>query len=205
MIQKTLLAALLLAAAPLQPVLADVMNTYNVETDFDDGTAFKGSFTYDVSTQMVTAISGTLYDSMGDNVSLMQMPGASTNTGGVVMASAYLNNVATPFTNYMAQGAGNAFANIEFNAANPTLNTGSYVNDLVFMDCTSASGMGSLCSTGNATNGTMGSPTGETITFVSSSGTAPVPLPPAVWSFLTGTLGLMYLRKRKTPTGMAAG
>jgi hypothetical protein len=66
------------------------------------------------------------------------------------------------------------------------------------MDCTPASGMGSSCSTGIKGGGTMGSPQSETISYLSS--VSSVPLPSAVWSFLAGILGLLSWSKKRNKT-----
>jgi len=206
---SSLLAALLLTLCNAQIVQADVISTYDVTTSFDDGSGItSGSFTYDSTSHTVTGVSGIqLYDSMGPTLSLnylLPSPSQVYDTNGNLLVSVYLNDVATPYVESMTLGGDNAFATFDFNPNNPTSITSDNINQLVFMDCTPAADM-SNCSTGNQYGGTMGTSIGETITLVSTVGTAPVPLPAAVWSFLVGTMGMLMLgKKRKSATSLNA-
>ncbi len=203
---STLITALCLTFAGVQLAQADIVSTYNVETDFDDGTSFYGSLKFDATTSTVVSLSGTLDDSMGDTLTFNGTSGPLTQSSdgnGGILASIYLNAPTFSYPNastVLSQTSiNNAFETIAFSAADPT-NTANYVNDIVTADCTAGSTM-SNCSTGIYGGGTMGNPQAETITFVSSSGTGPaaVPLPSAVWTFLAGTLGLLsWGKKRKT-------
>jgi len=212
--RKTLLLmTLCLTVVNIQMAQADVVSTYDVEVDFDDGTFFAGNttsagtapaiLTYDNTTKTVTGLSGYLYDSMGDTVQLdylLPSPSHQFDGSGNVMASVYALNFVTPYTESIDSGQNNAFVTVDFNPSNPTAVTQDNINQTVFMDCTANSGMAPQCSTGINGTGTMANPQSETITFVSSTGTASaVPLPSAVWSFLAGTLGLLsFSKKRKT-------
>jgi hypothetical protein len=204
---SSLLIALFLSFVGMQMAQADISTIYDVTTTFDDGTTFSGAFTYDSTDYMVTGLSGVLNDAgMGDYVGLLayQLPSPTQiyDGNGGMLASVYLLPTATPYTDYLHFGANNAFVTIDFNPNDPTTVSLANINQTVFMDCTAASGMAPYCATGtynNGNGGTMANPQSETISFVSSSGTAPVPLPSAVWTFLAGTLGLLSLgKKRKT-------
>jgi hypothetical protein len=192
--------AVLLALIAAQSARADLVSTYSVATDFDQGgTQLQATLVFDNTTKTVQNLTGTLYDEMGPVLQLNYFLQSSTDASGNIIASTYLLNQLTSYTNSMASGQLNAFSSIAFNPNDVTAVTPSLINEIQFMDCTSGSGMGAQCSTGNAglAGNTMGTPDAETITFVSSVGSSAVPVPSAVWMFLSGVMGVFSFGRKR--------
>ena len=105
---------------------ADDISTYNVETDFDDGSSFIGSFKFDTTTTTVTSLSGILYDSMGDNVTFDGVSGPLTqsNSSGEIKASIFLASptfsiVPGQLNSGADSSINNAYVTIAFGVSDP--------------------------------------------------------------------------------------
>jgi hypothetical protein len=141
---------------------------------------FTGSFTLDSTTQTVTGLAGSLGESMtGPPMTKVplsyQLSSVSDGAGNLLVTTFALNTTNVfaeggfsasseglyygyPNTkNPGAGGAGNSFATIFVNPANPTgALTTTQVNKLAYGDCAAGGMMGDTCMTGYSGRGTMG-------------------------------------------------
>lgn len=164
----------------------DVLTRFNVtarwfepDTQPNDS-IFTGSFTLNSTTQSVTGLAGSLTESMTgppmQTVPLrFQLSSVSDGAGGLLVTTFALNTTNVfaeggfpasseglyfgypSTTNPSAGGAGNAFATIYVNRANPTAApTPAQINQLAYGDCFAGGMMGDTCMTGYSGIGTMG-------------------------------------------------
>lgn len=143
---------------------------------------------------------------------------SSIDANGGITAYAFL----LPQTNIYSDGAygttastklsnvANAYVSIYLTASELSGSIGQQMalasanfGHLFYGDCQPGGMMGPTCMTGwgaagswGGTSGSMGGyPTSELVTQLSA--VSSVPLPPAVWSFLTGTMGLLFFGKQR--------
>jgi hypothetical protein len=174
---------------------ADVLTSFNVtarwfepDTQPNDS-IFTGSFTLNSTTQTVTGLAGSLTESMtgppmvsvplsfqlssvSDGAGVLWVTSFALNTtdvfseGGFAASSEGLYYGYPTATSPAAGGAGNSFATIVVNPANPTAAlTPTQINKLAYGDCASGGMMGDTCMTGYSGIGTMGGyPVAQSIT-----------------------------------------
>jgi hypothetical protein len=218
---KLILAtATVLAMTAASAAQASIVN-YNVQETFmepayggNQNTVFNGTFAYDTVAKTITSLTGTLSEAMtaGLNGGVQKLlnlnfnPLASTSDGnGGVIASAFLLNTTSIYsdgaintTALMKQsGIANAYATIYVSADQlsglaPLLPASSFSN-LFYGDCQPGGMMGPMCMTGfgDANNG------GSMGGFPISERVSAVPLPPVVWTFLSGMIGLLFFGKKR--------
>ncbi len=217
---KLILAAAIALAMTASAAQASIVN-YNVQETFmepayggNQNTVFNGTFAYDTEAKTITSMTGALSEAMtaGLNGGVQKLlnlnfnPAASSSDGnGGVTASAFLLNTTSIYsdgafntTALMKQsGIANAYATIYVSAAqlsglDPLLSAASFGN-LFYGDCQPGGMMGPMCMTGfgDADNG--GSMGGYPI----SERVSAVPLPPVVWTFLSGMIGFLFLGKQR--------
>ncbi|MDD2660472.1 MAG: hypothetical protein PHY54_12465 [Methylococcales bacterium] len=215
-----LAAAIALAMTAASAAQASIVN-YNVQETFmepayggNQNTVFNGTFVYDTEAKTIISMTGALSEAMtaGLNGGVQKLlnlnfnPAASSSDGnGGVTASAFLLNTTSIYsdgafntTALMKQsGIANAYATIYVSAAqlsglDPLLSAASFGN-LFYGDCQPGGMMGPMCMTGfgDADNG--GSMGGYPI----SERVSAVPLPPVVWTFLSGMIGFLFLGKQR--------
>lgn len=174
---------------------ADVLTDYNVTATFyepdtqPNNSIFTGSFTFNSTTSTVSNLKGSLTESMTGTpmatVPLVyQLSAVPDGLGGLLVTTFALNTTNTfseggfapgspglyygypSAANPARGGAGNAYAMIDVNLANPTTAlTFSQINKLAYADCTALGMMGDTCMTGYGGVGTMGGyPVSQTIT-----------------------------------------
>jgi len=169
-----------------QSTAADVQTNFKVTTRWyepdtqPNDSIFTGTFTLNSTTQTVTALAGQLTESMTGppmvSVPLTyQLSSLGDGAGGLLVTTFALNSInvfseggfpasspglyygfgSTP--NPTAGGAGNAFATIYINPANPTAALSqAQINKLAYGDCFAGGMMGDTCMTGYSGIGTMG-------------------------------------------------
>jgi hypothetical protein len=174
---------------------AAILTNYNVTATFFEpdtqpqNSIFTGSFTLNSTTQTVSSLAGLLTESMTGPPMIKvplttQLSVVNDGLGGVLVTTFALNTTNTfseggfaanseglyygypRATSPAAGGAGNAFATIYVNLANPgaTL-TQVQINHLAYGDCFAGGMMGDTCMTGYWGKGTMGGyPVSQTIT-----------------------------------------
>lgn len=173
---------------------AAILTNYNVTATFFEpdtqpqNSIFTGSFTLNSTTQAVSNLAGLLTESMTGppmvKVPLTyQLSAVSDGLGGLLVTSFALNSTNTfseggfaasseglyygypRATSPAAGGAGNAFATIYVNLANPgAALTQVQINKLAYGDCFAGGMMGDTCMTGYWGRGTMGGyPVSQTI------------------------------------------
>jgi len=175
---------------------ADIVTAYNVTEIFyepetqPDNSIFTGSFIFDSTTNTVSNLTGSLTESMAGTpmatVPLThQLSVVSDGQGGLLVTTFALSSTNTFYgggfapdsgaglyygypsaTNPASGGAGNAYATIDVNIANPASTlTRLQLNQLAYADCTALGMMGDTCMTGDVNLGTMGGfPLSQTIT-----------------------------------------
>ncbi len=174
---------------------ANVLTNYNVVARFfepgtqPNDTIFTGSFTLDSTTGTVTNLKGSLTESMtGPPMILIplayQLSAVSDGAGGLLVTTFALNTTNTFYgggftpgssglyygfptaANPAAGGAGNSYAMIYVNLADPLAPLGTaQINKLAYADCAAGGMMGDVCMTGHGGVGTMGGyPVSQVIT-----------------------------------------
>jgi hypothetical protein len=191
-------------------------------------TVFDGTFVYDTVAKSITNLIGNLSEAMtaGMNggkqilLNLAYNPVASSvNTNGNITAHSFLLNTTSIYSDgaydtaamFKKAGIANAYATINVSAdqlsgANEMLAASSF-NKLFYGDCQPGGMMGPLCMTALAPSVGPGSMGGYVLServwaaAVTPPVTPPaaVPLPPVVWTFLSGMIGLLsFGKQRKT-------
>ena len=176
------------AAAPVLTNYRVTARWFEPDTQPNDS-IFTGTFTLNSTTQTVTGLAGSLTESMTGppmaSVPLsFQLSSVSDGAGALLVTSFALNTTHVfseggfaasseglyfgypKATSPAAGGAGNSFATIVVNPANPTAAlTQAQINKLAYGDCASGGMMGDTCMTGYAGIGTMGGyPVAQSIT-----------------------------------------
>ncbi len=175
-------------AAPVLTRFNVVARWFEPDTQPNDS-IFTGTFTLNSTTQAVSGLAGQLTESMtgppmvsvplsfqlstvGDGAGALLVTSFALNTvnvfseGGFAASSEGLYYGYPKATSPAAGGAGNSFATIVINPANPTAAlTPAQINKLAYGDCAAGGMMGDTCMTGYSGIGTMGGyPVAQSIT-----------------------------------------
>ncbi|MDD4915884.1 MAG: hypothetical protein PHW13_12700 [Methylococcales bacterium] len=211
---KLLAATSIIMLSSLQIAKADVLQDFQITEVFYEpmtqptNEIFTGTFTFDFTTNQILNLTGYLNHSMYPAAASTYLgydvvSTTSDGNGGYIMSAFALNSSATfldggynPQTSHTTNATGNAFITIDITAAQlaGTNSTLTDLSQISFGDCTASGLMGTSCMTGF---GTAAGPYGTMRAYPESESVGSVPLPPAVWTFLAATLGMLAIGKKR--------